>query len=233
MTDSDTSSLVSHLNALRQMLIRILLTLGILFVPLFFITPFVIQGLIQFINHYQSLTLHYFAPLDVFILQIKIAFILDLVICFPFIAIQIWHFILPALYENERHFIRSLTFASTGLFCTGVLIGLLVVLPLLIRFGLSFETPELQAVINITSMISLALGLSVAFGIMFQFPLITYFLIRTGITSYESVKNKRPYLFVFILIISALLTPPDIVSQLSLGLPTYLLFEIGLSLSHN
>ncbi len=231
MTDSDTASLIPHLNALRQMLIRILLILSILFIPLFFTAPFVIQGLIQFINHYQSITLHYFAPLDIFILQIKMAFILDLVICFPYIVVQIWHFILPALYENERRFLRSLTLVSTGLFISGVCIGLLFVLPLLIRFGLSFETTELQAVLNITSIISLALGLSVSFGIMFQFPLIPYFLIRFGITSYKTVKNKRPYVFVFILIISALLTPPDIVSQLTLSLPTYLLFEMGLLLS--
>ena len=78
------------------------------------------------------------------------------------------------------------------------------------------------------SMMSIALWLSVVFGLMFQFPLVTYALIRSKIVSYEGIKTKRPYVFVGILILSGLLTPPDVVSQLMLTIPTYLLFEAGL-----
>ena len=93
---------------------------------------------------------------------------------------------------------------------------------------MSFATTHIQAMFGISNIITMALWLSVVFGLMFQFPLITYSLIRSGITTYESVKNKRSYIFVAILIIAAILTPPDVISQLTLAIPTYLLFEAGL-----
>lgn len=93
---------------------------------------------------------------------------------------------------------------------------------------MSFATAHIQAMFGISNIITMALWLSVVFGLMFQFPLITYSLIRSGITTYETVKSKRSYIFVAILIIAALLTPPDIISQLTLAIPTYLLFEAGL-----
>ena len=105
------------------------------------------------------------------------------------------------------------------------------ILPLVINFGISFATADIKAVFGVSNIISLALQLSVVFGIMFQFPLITFSLIRSGIVSYETMKDKRPYIFVGILIIAAFLTPPDIVSQTMLTVPTYLLFEIGLYFS--
>ena len=79
-----------------------------------------------------------------------------------------------------------------------------------------------------SNLVSLALWLSLAFGCMFQFPLVTYALVRAGVVEYETVCSKRPYVVVGILLLAAFLTPPDIVSQLLLGLPTYLLFEMGL-----
>lgn len=103
-----------------------------------------------------------------------------------------------------------------------------IILPLIIKFGLSFRTADIKAVLGISNVIGLSLQLAVIFGLMFQFPLITYMLIRSGITSYAAVAAKRPYIFTAILIIAAILTPPDIVSQLMLAVPTYILFELGL-----
>lgn len=117
---------------------------------------------------------------------------------------------------------------SSGLFIIGILFCLFFILPLLINFGISFATPDIQAVFGISNVITMALWLSIVFGLMFQFPLITYALIRSDIASYTTVCQKRPYVFVGILIVAALLTPPDVVSQLMLTTPTYLLFEAGL-----
>ena len=107
----------------------------------------------------------------------------------------------------------------------------LFILPLLINFGLSFATPNIRAVFGVSGIISTALWLSVVFGLMFQFPLITRSLIRSGIVSYRSVTGKRPHVIVGILLLAALLTPPDIVSQLMLAVPTYALFETSLFFS--
>lgn len=197
-TDSE-GELITHLEALRTTLMRCLLALGIMLFPSFLFTPACLDFLIKILLSGQQVTLNFFSPAEVFILQIKLALVLDILICFPYIARQIWNFVLPALYENERRFIKSIIFSSSLMFILGVIFCLIFILPLIIKFGL-----------------------------MFQFPLITYMLIRSGITSYAAVAAKRPYIFTAILIIAAILTPPDIVSQLMLAVPTYILFELGL-----
>ena len=231
MPEDQDESLILHLTALRSTLIKCFVALGIGLVPMFFAAPFCMNWLTKIMIGNNDVSLNFFSPAEVFILQIKIAVVLDLLICFPYIARQIWNFILPALYDNEKKFIKSIVLTSSTLFITGVLFCIYFILPLLINFGISFSTDNIKAVFGISNIISLALWLSVVFGLMFQFPLITYSLIRSGITSYEAVKSKRPYILVGILIIAALLTPPDVISQLMLATPTYMLFEIGLCCS--
>ena len=224
----EDESLISHLEALRKTLISCILSLALGLIPMFFCAPYVIDWLIQIMLSSHEVTLNYFSPMEVFILQIKTAVFLDFLVCFPFICFKIWQFVLPALYDKERQFIKSIVISSGSLFILGALFCLFFILPLIINFGISFSTSEIKAMFGISNIIGLALMLSIIFGLMFQFPLITYSLIRFNITSYESVKNKRSYVFVGILIIAGILTPPDIVSQLMLTIPTYLLFEIGL-----
>lgn len=228
MTENTKVTLIEHLESLRSMLIKCLSVLAIGLLPMFFLAPFVMDALINIIMQNSEAKLNFFSPMEVFILQIKIALILDILICFPYLAKKVWDFVLPALYDNERNFIKSIVLASSTLFITGVLFCLFFILPMVIRFGMSFVNDNIQAMLGIGNIISLTLWLSVLFGVMFQFPLVTYALIHSEIVSYEKIKNKRSYVFVGILIISGLLTPPDIISQLMLTIPTYILFEIGL-----
>lgn len=227
MEDKD-ENLISHLEALRSMLIKCFAALGIGLIPMFLLAPVCMNALIRIMIGDNQVSLNFFSPMEVFILQIKVAVVLDFLVCFPYIAKKIWDFVLPALYENERRFIKSVVLASSSLFISGVLFCIFFILPLLINFGISFATEDIKAVFGISNIISTALWLSVIFGLMFQFPLITYSLVRSQIVSSRTIKDKRPYVFIAILIIAALLTPPDIVSQLMLAAPTYLLFEIGL-----
>ncbi len=229
----DEESLISHLNALRNTILHCLFALGIALPATLFASPHFLDWLIKRLLQDTPITLNFFSPAEVFILQIKIALVLDLLICFPYIAKQLWNFILPALYENEKRFIKKIVLSSSSLFILGVSFCISFILPLIIKFGASFATAELKATIGISNVIGLSLWLSIIFGIMFQFPLITYSLIKSGICTYEAVKTKRPYIFTFILIIAAILTPPDVVSQLMLTIPTYALFEIGLYFSKN
>lgn len=228
MSKAKEETFIDHLEALRSMLIKCLLALAFGLLPMFFIAPYVMNALIKLMMGQYDVSLNFFSPMEVFILQLKLALVLDILICFPYIAKQVWNFILPALYNNERRFVKSIVLTSSTLFIIGVLFCLFFILPLVIRFGISFVTENIQAMFGIGNIVSLALWLSVVFGIMFQFPLITYALIRSNIVSYKSVKSKRSYVFIGILIMSALLTPPDIISQLMLTLPTYSLFELGL-----
>ena len=228
MEPNPESTLVSHLEALRRALLRSLVALAIGIVPLFLTSPYVLEWFCTQVTLQSGITLHYFSPMEVFLLQVKIAALLDCVVFSPYIAWNIWQFVLPALYDREKRFIRSIASLTSLLFIAGVAFCLIVCFPLVVQFGMSFATEAMMPVFGISNLVSLALWLSLAFGCMFQFPLVTYALIRGGIVRYETVCDKRPYVVVAILLLAALLTPPDIVSHIILGLPTYLLFEAGL-----
>ena len=222
------NTLISHLEALRRALLRSFVALGIGLVPIFVVSPYVLDCFCEQIALQGQVKLHYFSPMEVFLLQLKVSALLDCVVCSPYIAWNVWQFVLPALYDNEKKFIRSIVVLTSGLFIAGVAFCLIVCFPLVVQFGMSFASDSLQPVFGVSNLVSLAIWLSLAFGCMFQFPLVTYALIRGGIVKYETVCNKRPYVVVGILLFAALLTPPDIISQILLGAPTYLLFEIGL-----
>ena len=227
MTDKE-ESLTQHLEALRKALIRSFTCMAILLPFAFFAAPKVLDFAVKVLIGDSGVSLHYFSPMEVFILQMKIALFIDLIVSFPYIAKNIWDFIMPALYSKEKKFIKSTIFISTFLFCFGVAFCFFLILPLIIKFGMSFASPSMQPVFGVSNIITLSLQLSIVFGLMFQFPLITYALVKSGIISYESVKSKRAYIIIGILILATLVTPPDVISQITLFLPTYLLFELGL-----
>lgn len=227
MTNSE-ESLVSHLQELRNTLLRCIWAMFIVIVPIFFFVQKILDCFISFILQNSGVVLNYFSPIEVFIIQIKTALVIDLIICFPYIAKQLWDFILPALYDNERKIIKSAIVSSSIFFILGVLFCLFFILPLVIKFGVSFTSENITAVLGLSNVLSLSLWLIVAFGVMFQLPLIVYFLIKSGFVSIDYVSDKRPYIIVILLTLAAILTPPDVVSQLMLFTPTYLLFELGL-----
>lgn len=221
-------SIISHIEAFREMLIKCISCLGIIIIPVLFVAPKCLNLLIKLLIRENNIALNYFSPVEVFLLQIKLALVIDVILCFPYIARQVWKFFAPALYEHEKKFIKSIVFTSSTLFILGALFCLFVILPLIINFGMSFATQNIQAVLGISNVINLSLWMTLAFGLMFQLPLITYSLIKSGFVEYKTFENMRPYVIVAILIIAGILTPPDILSQVLLFTPTYLLFELGL-----
>ena len=224
-------NIISHIEAFRQMLLKCILCLGIFIIPILFAAPKCLDLFIKLIIRQNDIALNYFSPVEVFLLQIKFAFLLDIIVCFPYIAYQVWKFFAPALYENEKKFIKSIVFMSAFLFVAGALFCLGVILPLIINFGMRFDSQHIKPVMGISNVVNLSLWLTLAFALMFQLPIVTYSLIKSGFVEYETFNNVRPYIVVVILIISGILTPPDILSQILLFAPTYLLFEAGLLFS--
>ena len=195
----------------------------------FYFAPKILDKLIYlFVKNKE---LYYFAPMEVFLIQLKLAFLLSLILCFPYIAKQLWNYLVPALYENEKKFIKTIVLSSSLLFICGVSFCFAVILPLIMNFAMDFAKDNVVAMFGVSNVINLALNLAFVFGLMFQIPLITNLLIRWGILSYETVSSKRRYVIILLLIFAALLTPPDIISQILLFLPTYCLFELGLIFS--
>lgn len=232
MSDKDKEeSLISHLEALRSTLIKCFISVGILLPIMFYFSPKILQYFIKILISDNKITLNYFAPMEVFILQIKLALLMAVIVAFPYIIKQLWNFILPALYEHERKFIVNSVLLSSLLFVGGVCFCLFFILPLIINFGMSYSGQNINAVFGVSNVINLALWLCFTFGLMFQVPLITNMLIKWNILSYETVSSKRPYVVTVLLTAAALLTPPDIISQILLFTPTYLLFELGLLFS--
>lgn len=232
MEDKD-ESIISHIEAFRTMLLKCIKAVGIVLIPMLLVAPKCLDFFINLILRGNNISLNYFSPAEVFIIQIKFALVLDIILCFPYIAKQVWNFCVPALYDHERKFIKSIVFTSSALFILGSMFCLFVILPLIINFGMSFSTSNIQAVLGISNVVNLSIWLILAFGVMFQLPLVTHALIKSDIVSYDTIKNSRPYVIVGLLIIAGILTPPDVVSQVMLFTPTYLLFELGLLFSRS
>ncbi len=228
MQELEQEKFTYHLTELRKTLLSIIFCLLILFPLGYYLAPYCMSFLIKWSFPPQLSKLNFFSPMEVFLVNLKIGFIISFIIGFPYIIYKIWQFLLPALYEKERKFLKIAVFVSSFLFVCGVSVCIAFMLPLLINFSMSFATEEIQPILGISNFVGLSFWLMLAFGLMFQFPIAVYFLVRFSIVSIETLTNKRPYIIVVILILSAILTPPDIISQLMLAIPTYISFELGI-----
>ncbi len=228
MAENEQEKLTYHLSELRKTILSIVVCLLVLFPAGYFLSPYCIDWLVKWSFPEGNSQLNFFAPMEVFILSLKTGFVIALILGFPYIIYKIWQFLLPALYDKEKKFIKTAVFSSTFLFVLGAAICIGFVLPLIIRFSMSFATEQIRPILGISNFVVLSGWLMLAFGLMFQFPIAIYFLARFDIISLESLKDKRPYVVVILLFLAAILTPPDVVSQILLFVPTYLLFELGL-----
>lgn len=229
--DNKEQGILFHLEELRKTLLACFFSLFYCFIPIFFFSNKILNFFIEYLIRDTGIVFNYFSPTEVFLLQIKFTFILDILICFPYMAKKIWSFVLPALYENEKKIILNAVISSCLFFLFGVIFCITMFLPLVVKFGVSFMSDNIQAVFGISNVLNLSFWLMLSFGIMFQFPIIVYYLLKSKIIDIATVKEKRPYVIVSLLLFAAILTPPDIISQLILFLPSYLLFEFGLIFS--
>jgi len=168
---------------------------------------------------------------DVFFTYLKVALVLSLFMTAPVTLYQFWAFVAPGLYRHERQAFVSYFFASLGLLLAGGAFAFYVVFPLIFEFFLSFSTDTIQAMPAVKEYLSLVLKLLFAFGLSFQIPIVIMLLIRLGVTDADSLAGKRRYVVVWVFIFAAILTPPDIISQVLLGVPMLLLYEVGLFLA--
>lgn len=229
--ENNEQTFIEHLDALRTVLIKCFTAAALLYVPGYLAAPYAIKALVMWSFPPEMAALNYFSPMEVFITQLKLALVISLVLSFPYCLWQAWKFLLPALYEGEKRALKWWVSASCILFLAGAALCILVVLPLVMKFSAGFSEEYLKPVIGLNDFLSLAGWLILAFGVMFQFPLAVMLGVRFGLVRVSSLKEKRSYVIILILIVAALLTPPDIVSQLMLAVPTWILFELGLFLS--
>ncbi|MEZ4804126.1 MAG: twin-arginine translocase subunit TatC [Bacteroidia bacterium] len=166
-----------------------------------------------------------------FMMSFKLAFLTGIILSMPFLLWQLWLFIKPALSRKEKSRTKGFVFYTTFLFFCGISFGYLVLCPISVNFLSSYSlSPIVENKIVITSVVSFLTLLVLGSGLIFELPIIMYFLARIGIISADFLKKYRKHAFVVILLLSALLTPPDVVSQIVLTIPLYSLFELGITI---
>jgi sec-independent protein translocase protein TatC len=164
-----------------------------------------------------------------FMISFKLAFIVGIISAMPFILWQVWLFIKPALSNKEIKNTRGFVFYTSLLFALGVLFGYYVLCPISVNFFFNYSlSPSINNLISIQNIIGFMSLLVIGTGLIFELPILMYFLARIGLISSSFLEKYRKYAFVIILIVAALVTPPDVVSQIILTIPLYSLFELGI-----
>jgi sec-independent protein translocase protein TatC len=167
-----------------------------------------------------------------FMAHIKISFICGLILGFPYIVYEFWKFVSPALYPKERKHARTAVLAISLLFFIGVLFGYFVIAPLSINFLINYKTSDLvQNIPQLSSYISVISSISFSGGIAFELPAVIYFLSKVGLVTPEFLKKYRRHAIIVLLIIAAIITPPDVFSQILVSIPLILLYEVSIGVS--
>jgi len=167
-----------------------------------------------------------------FSMHIMVSIIGGLIVSFPYLLFEIWRFIAPALAEKERKYAQRLIFAGSILFSMGILFGYYLISPFSVQFLGNYQVSELvKNQISLSSFISTVTTVTLACGLVFQLPLIIYFLSKVGIVTPEFMRKYRKHAIVVTLIVSAILTPPDVMSQILMTIPLLILYEFSIFVS--
>jgi len=235
----EENTFVSHLTELRSRLVKSLIFIFIVFVIAYIFAEniyiFLVEPYAQAVkNDGVNRRLIFTALHETFIAYLKVAFFAAMFISSPIILTQIWKFVAPGLYKNEKRALLPYLIATPTLFLLGGMLVYYLVMPLMIKFFLSFETSSqinslpIQLEPKVNEYLSLIMRLIFAFGISFQLPVLLSLLARVGFIDSEYLKKRRKYVIIIIFAVAAILTPPDPITQIGLGIPLLILYELSI-----
>ena len=226
-------TVISHFLELRTRLLKVIIFfvfLSILGIPFSAeIYSFVAAPLINLLP--DGATMIATEVASPFMAPIKLTLYLAMLFSMPWLFYQIWMFISPGLYNNERAFTGPLLFSTIILFFSGASFAFFIVCPIIFKFFIGMAPESIIIMTDISQYLSFIFKLVFAFGVAFEIPVATILLVKSGFATRNSLIKARPYFVILFLIIGMLLTPPDIFSQLFLAIPMWVLFEIGIILA--
>ena len=232
MTESledNPQPLVAHLTELRDRLLRAMLSVLVIFICLFpfsnEIYTFVSEPLRALLPEGSSMIATEVA--SPFLTPFKLTLVMSIFVAIPVILYQIWSFVAPGMYRQEKRIAFPLLASSVLLFYAGASFAYFVVFPLIFAFFTSVGPTDVAVMTDINRYLDFVLKLFFAFGIAFEIPIAAVILIWSGVTTPDALAKKRPYIIVGCFIFGMLLTPPDVISQSLLAVPMWMLFEVG------
>jgi sec-independent protein translocase protein TatC len=237
--DDKDSGFVSHLTELRKRLIHSFIFLFIFFIGCYFFAEYIYGFLVDPFakavkDDGSDRRLIFTALQETFLTYLKVSFFTAFFVTCPFILMQIWKFIAPGLYKHEKIAILPYLILTPILFFLGGMLVYYLIMPLAIKFFLSFESTGLstslpiQLEAKVNEYLSLVMKLIFAFGISFQLPVVLSLLARIGVVDSQFLKDRRKYVVVIIFAAAALLTPPDPITQIGLAIPLLILYELSI-----
>jgi len=236
--DASKAPLLDHLVELRNRLIRSILAFLIAFIGCFFfaeiIYNFLAQPLADALADQPGRRMIATALQETFLTYIKVGAFGALCLAFPFMAAQLWMFIAPGLYRQEKNAFLPFLVMTPVMFLAGASFVYYILMPMAIRFFLGFEAPggngalPIEVEARVSEYLSLVMTLIFAFGLCFQLPILLTLLGKVGIVTSEGLRSARRYAYVGVFVLAAVVTPPDVISQLSLATPLILLYEVSI-----
>jgi len=222
---------VEHLIELRSRLLRAVIVIVVMLGCLMYfsndIYDFVAEPLLKHLPVDTNSSMIVTDVTAAFLTPFKLTFFVAVFVSMPFLLYQLWAFVAPALYQNEKSLALPIFISSVILFYTGVAFAYYIVFPMLFEFFTSVAPDSVTVMPDITSHLNLVIKLFFAFGFAFEIPVATVILVVAGIISPEGLAQKRPYVIVGCFVVGMVLTPPDVLSQTMLAVPMWLLFEVG------
>jgi len=232
MTD-EKQPFLAHLDELRKRLIVCAIAVGAGFAISYIFSKQLFSFLILPLTKVlpDESTLIFTSLPEMFIAYIKVALIAGIILAVPVIFYELWMFVAPALYRREKRYVVPFVVFSTILFLVGSLFGYFVVFPYGFKFFIGFATEDIQALPSVKQYFSFAIRLLLAFGLVFEMPVAVLFLTKIGLITPESMKKYRKFAILGSFVLSAILTPPDVATQLMMALPIITLYELSILLS--
>lgn len=224
---AENASLLDHLEAFRWTLLWCVAAIGVFAVPGIIFIPELLLKYVRCVCP-PGMEMHYFTPFEPLMVQLELGFLTGVVAALPLILFKLGEFAAPGLYRHERRWGLFFLISSVLLIICGITVALAAVVPIVMRFSWSFSAEGLKPVIGLSAFLHFSGMLAAGFALIFELPVALLLAIRMGIISVDTLRKKRPFIVVTLFVVAALMTPPDVVSQLLMGMPGWILFELTL-----